>query len=89
MIDYIDAPMPFIIGVPREIWKKLKKERSTDLSWIPTDVSILDIDKGSFKMQDTLPDLPASPIENAYNSLLEVLNESEVEQESEVSNVQT
>lgn len=85
MIDYIDAPMPYIIGVPREIWKKIKKEKGRGYSWLPPDVSVLDIDKGMFKIKETLPDLPAGPTEKAYNFLLEVLNESKDVQSMQVS----
>lgn len=65
MIDYIDAPLPFIIGIPRVIWKKIKKEKTKE----NTDFAIFDIDKKKLKYDQHLPDLP----EEAVKSVCEVM----------------
>ena len=75
MAGYFDAPMPYIIGVRRDIWQKVKKERG-GLSSFPPDVSILDIDKGAFKYKEILPDFPPTPMEKSYNALISLLSGS-------------
>lgn len=46
MIDYIDMPMPYIIGLPRKIHKQIVEERGED--WLGSDVVLFDVDKQSF-----------------------------------------
>jgi len=46
MIDYIDMPMPYIIGLPRKIYKQIVEERGED--WLPSDVVLFDVDKQLF-----------------------------------------
>jgi len=75
MTDYIDAPMPYIIGVPRNIWKKIKKEKRKDSSWDPTDMSVLDMDKGIFIIKEKVPDFPHEITQRIYNTLLDVLTD--------------
>lgn len=73
MTDYIDAPLPYIIGVPREIWKKIKKQRGKGLSWVPPDVSIFDLDKGVFKLKEKVPKFPENITGKIKGTLLEVI----------------
>ena len=79
MSDYVDAPMPYIIGVNREIWKKIKEEKSGNF---PGDLSIFDIDKGAFKCSETLPDFPPGLMQNCYNNLLEIFNETKSQEKA-------
>ena len=75
MRDYIDAPMPFIIGVRRDIWRKIKKERKKQ--GIPGDVAILDLDKGTFKADSAiLPDFPPKLLDKAFNDVTKILEDS-------------
>ncbi len=80
MVGYIDAPMPYISGVPKHIWQRLRVDRGRDLAWLPSDVCVFDVDKRQFKTEETsrssLPDLPSAYVEVVYNVLLNLLNES-------------
>lgn len=76
MLDYIDAPVPYIVGVPRDIWKKIKKNRGRDLNWVPNDVSIFDIDKGQFKHKEKTQDLPEKLVKSLRNTLQIILKQS-------------
>jgi hypothetical protein len=49
MLEYIDAPMPYIIGVPRTTWMQTKNSRK-DL--IPEGITIFDVDKNEFIARD-------------------------------------
>lgn len=71
---YIDTPFPYIIGVPRKMWKKIKHEKSGGVSWLQPDTSVFDLEKNKFKIKESLQDFPATLLENAYNLLLEILN---------------
>jgi len=70
MIDYIDAPVPYIIGVPRDAWKQVKKIKEKTLA---SDVAIYDIDKKKLKYEDALPSLPENDIKNVYDTMLNIL----------------
>lgn len=72
MIDYIDAPMPYILGVPRTVWKEIKKQKGDS---IPADVVIFDVDKNKLTCSENLPDLPPKAEESVYNSLLSIVDE--------------
>jgi len=73
MIDYIDAPMPFIMGVPRYIWKDIKKQRDT----LPSDIVIFDIDKNKMTCNESIPDLPPKAAESVYATMLSIMDEKE------------
>ena len=70
MIDYIDAPIPYIVGVPRDVWKQVKKQKKSTLS---ADVAIYDIDKKKLKYDEALPSMPEDTIKNAYDTMLNIL----------------
>ena len=55
MIDYIDAPIPYIVGIPRDAWKGLDKGKKESLA---SEVIIYDIDKKKLKCCLPLPSLP-------------------------------
>lgn len=74
MIDYIDAPMPFIMGVPRNVWKDMKLQRGDS---IPSDIVIFDIDKNKLTCNENLPDLPVKAAESIYASLLAIMDGKE------------
>ena len=73
MIDYIDAPMPFIIGVPRNIWKAIKHRKES----FPPEVIRFDIDKNKLVCNEKLPDLPPKAAESVYKILLNIMDEKE------------
>ena len=74
MLEYIDAPMPYIIGVPRHLWKEIKRSRGDS---IPPDVIIFDVDKNKLVCPESLPDLPPKAAESVYASLLSVMDGKE------------
>lgn len=55
MIDYIDAPLPYIIGIPRDVWLKVPPAKVKSL---PPDVAIYDIDKKKLIHKEKLPEIP-------------------------------
>ena len=74
MLDYIDAPMPFIMGVPRSIWKDIKRQRSDN---IPSDIIIFDLDKNKLTCNEQVPDLPPKAAESVYATMLSIMDEKE------------
>lgn len=51
MVDYIDMPMPYIVGLPRESYKSVLRERGT--GWLPADAVCFCVDSGrSFAGRD-------------------------------------
>ena len=73
MIDYIDAPMPFIMGVPRYLWKNIKNQRES----LPSDIVIYDIDKNKLTCNENLPDLPPKAAESVYATMLSIMDGKE------------
>lgn len=69
LIDYVDAPMPYIIGIPRNLWKEIKKQRKAE-DWL-NDITIFDMDKKRLKTKEKLPDIP----ENYSRQLLQTLQQ--------------
>jgi len=72
MKDYIDAPIPFIIGMPRYLWKIIKKQRT-----IPQDIIVFNIDKNRVMCNERLPELPPRAAESVYATLLSIIDERE------------
>ncbi len=73
MIDYIDAPMPFIMGAPRYLWKDIKRQRES----IPSDIVVFDIDKNKMTCNEKLPDLPPKAAESVYATMLSIMDEKD------------
>ena len=73
MLEYIDAPMPFIMGVPKHLWKKIKEQRDN----IPSDIIVLDIDKNKLMYNEQLPELPPKAAESVYSVILSIIDERE------------
>ena len=73
MKDYIDEPMPFIMGVPLNVWKSIKKQRES----IPSDIIIFNIDKNKMICNEKLPDLPPKAAESLYAKMLSIIDERE------------
>ncbi len=72
MLEYVDAPMPFIMGVPRYLWKVLKRQRAEA---IPSEVVIFDLDKNKLTCDESLPDLPPKAAESVYATMLSIMDE--------------
>lgn len=70
MIDYIDAPVPFIVGVPKDVWNTMIKEKSKSFA---TDVAFYDVDNGRLVCNERLPDLPEDAIKNVYNAMMNIV----------------
>ena len=72
MIDYLDAPVPYIIGMKRSIWKKIKASNKM----LAKDIAIFDINKNVFKYIDnSLPEFPKEILEKIYNNVIEILHD--------------
>jgi len=71
MLDYIDAPMPFIIGVPRYLWQSIKTQRQA----IPEDIIIFDIDNNITICNERLPDLPIKATNSLHSTILSIVKE--------------
>ena len=72
MREYIDAPIPYIVGIPRDIWNQINSEK---LSSFPPDVAIYDIDKMELTYDKILPNFPEKDIINIYNLMLNIVKE--------------
>jgi hypothetical protein len=55
MMDYIDAPMPYIMGIPRAVWKAYRADPTRSL---PSDAAVLDLDKRRWRVLPQVPELP-------------------------------
>jgi len=49
MLEYMDAPVPYIIGIPRATWILIKNSRK---ELIPEEITIFDLDKNEFIARD-------------------------------------
>lgn len=70
MIDYIDAPIPYIVGIPRTVWKQIAKKKKEALR---TEVIIYDIDKNKLKSCHPLPSFPEDSVKHIHEAMTEVL----------------
>ena len=70
MVDYIDAPIPYIVGMSKDIWKKVKKEKKELLT---TDIAIYDIDKRKFKFNEALPTFPEESMSYVYEMMNKII----------------
>ncbi len=70
LIEYIEAPMPYIVGVPRFIWKEVKKIKPKAV--LSQEAAIFDLNKGKLTFSDTVPDLPLKDSQPVYKALQEI-----------------
>ena len=71
MTDYIDAPIPYIVGIPRDTWNKIKANKKSTL---PPEVAIYDIDERTLNPNGPIPAFPGELAGSIYESLIQVLN---------------
>jgi len=71
LIDYIEAPMPYIIGIPRIIWKIIKQDESK-IKQINSEAAIFDLNKNKIKFQEIVPDFPIKEIQPIITILQEI-----------------
>ena len=55
MVEYLEAPFPYIIGVPRELWKQIY-EQKWDI--IGEEVVAFDIDNNRTYHKEPMPESP-------------------------------
>ena len=79
MVDYLDAPTPYIIGVPLDLWKQIKKTKGR----LPSDAVVYHMEKSLFLHKDKMPEIP----EKIAKSMMECLETAKIECENEVSAV--
>jgi hypothetical protein len=64
MEEYLDAPVPFIIGVPRKVWESMAYKN------YESDLIVYDLDNKYFIKSVVLPVLPHSAEKNITSSLI-------------------
>ena len=75
MAEYIDAPMPYIIGIPRFLWHEIKKLRSK--KEMPEEIAVFDISKGKFTSSERVPEWPtkdSEPVRRFLENTIEHAN---------------
>ena len=72
MIDYLDAPMPYIIGIQRDVWNKIKGKKQKVLT---SDVAIYDIDQKKLIHNESLPEIPNYLLIDVYNTMKRIITE--------------
>lgn len=55
MIDYLEAPFPYIIGVPWDMWRHIQEQKWENL---PEEIIAFDIDHNKAFMKERLPEYP-------------------------------
>jgi hypothetical protein len=55
MVEYLEAPFPYIVGVPRELWKHIYEQKWDILG---EEVVAFDIDNNKVYEKEELPDFP-------------------------------
>ena len=70
MIDYIDAPVPYIIGIPKQIWEGIDKKRQLTLC---SEAIIYDIDERNLLSKSKIPKLPESIINTMQKEIIKIL----------------
>lgn len=67
MIDYIDMPIPYIMGLPREYYSKIADKKG--IGWLPSDAILFDIDERKFCNPVSNNEFPQTFIENLTKDL--------------------
>ena len=70
MIEYIDAPVPYIIGIPRNVWNQIISSKK---SLLLSEISIYDIDLKKFISLVSTPDLPKDTIQNIQLAIKSIM----------------
>jgi hypothetical protein len=77
MIDYLDAPIPYIMGMQRSLWEEVKLTNKSILN----EVTVFDVDRNVFEVIDSsFPDFPQKLMRTACNEITNVLNSTREEQ---------
>jgi hypothetical protein len=71
IIEYIDAPMPYIMGIPRFLWKEIKKIRSKND--IARETAIFDINKEKYLFLGEVPNWSIHDFEPVLNCAQEII----------------
>lgn len=71
-MDYIDAPMPFIIGTSKQIWNSIKKQRGNTLS---PDLIVFDVEEDKLICNEQLTDFPKNIADSVQNSITLIMEE--------------
>jgi len=70
MIDYIDTPIPYIIGMPRNVWKQIPKKKKESLK---LEVIIYDIDKSKLKSCIPLPSFSEDSVKHIHEVMFSIV----------------
>ena len=70
MLEYIDAPIPYIVGISRSVWKEMDKAKKQALE---QEIIIYDIDKKKLKCCHPLPTLPEVATSYIHSAIAKIL----------------
>ena len=71
MVDYLDSPMPYIIGINEAIWNKIFMRKWNEVS---DDTVCFAIDTGLFTTKVDLPNPPEPMTSILSQTMQEILN---------------
>ena len=74
MIDYLDAPIPYIVGIPRHVWNKVKDDKELTFD---SDVVIYDIDNHKFLRCEALPEIRKDIVIRPIKTMLDIIQKAE------------
>lgn len=81
MLDYLDAPFPYIVGVTREVWTTIQETKWDGLC---EEIVAFDIDYGRIFKKEKLPDFPEPFTQFLITSLekqLQKLKQNNIEED--------
>ena len=76
MADYIDTPIPYIIGVPRKVYESVELERGT--TWLGADTVLFDLDKRELRFEGETAELPGMLTISVLQAIRDVQQEGNV-----------
>ena len=74
MTEFIEAPVPYIIGVSRKIWIECCLTRSEELA---SDVIVFEVDKDYMHVKEAMPPLPQPFGEHLLKKLSNLMEQKE------------
>eukprot|EP00826_Nyctotherus_ovalis_P066106 TRINITY_DN9749_c0_g1_i2.p1 TRINITY_DN9749_c0_g1~~TRINITY_DN9749_c0_g1_i2.p1 ORF type:complete len:270 (-),score=71.96 TRINITY_DN9749_c0_g1_i2:380-1189(-) len=73
MTDYIDAPVPYIVGISRDIWNSVKNKESV----LAPEIAIYDMDERKLSTNEPLPAFPEELVGSTHELISQILSNRE------------
>lgn len=70
MADYIDAPVPYVVGVSREIWNSVKSKESV----LAPEMAVYDMDERKLSTNEPLPAFPEELVASIHELVAQILS---------------